>query len=87
VQAVKLESMAFNFRVLARQYPDTDFMHFGIYEVYYDEAGNPTTYIGRIHSLETGTIEDLDWMVRRASEALAKPILWYGDKFPQEYKP
>lgn len=84
---VKLESMAFNYRVLAQQYPDSDFMHFGIYDVYYDEAGKPNAYGDRIHTLDAASAKDLKWMAKRTIEALAKPILWYGDKFPQEYNP
>lgn len=79
--------MGFNFRVLAMQYPDSDLMHFAVHDVYYDERGKPNAYDDRTHSLDADTPKELVWMNRRVKEALKKPILWHGDKFPQEYKP
>ncbi len=33
------------------------------------------------------TLKEARWTLNKMKEALKKPILYYGDRFPEEYKP
>jgi hypothetical protein len=83
-----------NYRLMIREYP---FRHdvetcIEMHEVYYDEDGKPNGYtkdpvafsliIDHTDNLE----EDMLQLKNNYCKALEKPILWYGDKFPQEYE-
>jgi hypothetical protein len=81
---------AFNYRVLALRppdgYPDTGICLQLCY-VYYDDDGKPNGYADTPLNVCGDSIEDIHWMLDHMREALLKPILWYGDRFPEEYKP
>ena len=55
---------------------------FGIYEVYYDEKGEPNGWSVNPEYVETETIEGIQWMAEKFQEALAKPVLEYKSKIP-----
>ena len=74
-----------NHRVLAIQYKNEVF--FQIYEVLYNDDNMPNGYIENPISIGSESIEGIKWQINRIKECLKKPILWAGDKFPQEYKP
>lgn len=61
-----------------------------IHEIYYNDLGIPDSYtengIGPQVDLDEG-IEGINWILDKMKECLKLPILYYGDKFPEEYKP
>lgn len=78
--------MHWNYRIMRRMRlnPIThDFDEtFGIYEVYYDEKGEPNGWSVNPEYVETETIEGIQWMAEKFQEALAKPVLEYKSKIP-----
>lgn len=72
-----------NYRVLA--VPINEKISFGIYEVYYTE-GTANAYSAEPMSVGYyDDSKDIIWDLNKMLLALGKPILWAGDKFPQEY--
>lgn len=76
--------MSWNYRVFAHKYNDE--VYFKIHECYYDKEGNPTSYTTNHIKFEAINLEDIKREIQMISIAFKKPILWYGDKFPEEYK-
>ena len=78
--------MHWNYRVMRRLYPNciTGGMYetFGIYEVYYDENGEPSGWSMNPESISAETPEGIQWMVEKFQEALTKPVLEYKSKIP-----
>jgi hypothetical protein len=60
-------------------------MYFEVYEVYYDKDGKPNGYTANPITIGGDSLEGLHWTADRIKEALSKPILWEGDRFPEEY--
>ena len=60
-------------------------VYFSIHEVHYE---NDKPVMHTVHSIPpTGeTIEDLIWALDKMKACCESPILWAGDKWPQEYK-
>jgi hypothetical protein len=78
--------MSWNYRVLV--FGETGYESiYRICEVYYDKNNNPTGYIEEKLPQSTEGISGLKWYLEKQLEALEKPILHGGEKFPQEYKP
>lgn len=89
--------MSYNFRVMAVPHPTKgwDEVWLTINDVGYDNDGNLANYgqlneapmfrRGEVPSGET--IEDIRLALKLMENALAKPILCAGDKWPQEYIP
>lgn len=57
-----------------------------ICEVYYDNKGNPEAYTDRNGTISSEGLKGLKKMLKMYKEALKQPILYAGDKFPQEYE-
>ena len=74
-----------NYRVLAFVSDVDDEVVFQICEVHYDVDGNKMGYTDGPTTLSSEGIKGLKWILARQREALNKPILYGGDKFPQEY--
>ena len=75
--------MSWNYRVLAFAHPSE--VVFEICPVYYSDSGKPNGYgKGEPVYSDTGK-EGLVWRLQRYDEALLKPILYAGDRFPEEY--
>lgn len=73
-----------NYRVLA--FPDGTATFFQIHEVHYED-GVPCAY-GEPHACVGGeNMVELYETLDRMREAVAKPALWGGDRFPEIYKP
>lgn len=77
--------MSWNHRVLAHDYAGE--IYFKIHEVYYDEKLHPHSYTKEAITVGGEDIKGMKWKLNKMYECLKKPILWAGDKFPQEYKP
>lgn len=76
--------MDYNFRVLAHLVGRT--VVFQIHDVYYnDEDGSPEGYNMESAKLKTRDVKDFRLMLEKMYECLDKPILWSGDRFPEEF--
>lgn len=80
-----------NYRVVAMPYMNQnkdgsikEVIIFHILEVYYKDE-KPTSY-AEGNNLSAETLADLQWGLNMMKQALDKPTLWGGDKFPQEYQ-
>lgn len=82
--------MSWNHRLMARVYKlptgKTE-IYFEIHEVYYDKNDKPDSYTTNPVDVSGYSEKDIRWSLEMMLKCLNKPILWYGDKFPQEYKP
>jgi len=72
-----------NYRILAKEYNDE--VYFQIHEVYYDSNEKPNGYTENPISVGAETVDGIKWVLSKMAEAYEKPILWCGDKFPNEY--
>lgn len=77
-------NMSWNYRVMAHQ--GTDLVYFQIHSVYYDEDHNPTAYSSEPTIPFGESPEELKVELSLFMQALSKPVLWYGDRWPEEYK-
>ena len=76
--------MSRDYRILAKE--DGSEVYFQVYEVYYDKDGIPNDYTTNPTTVGGESLEAIKWTLYRIKEATKKPILWWGDKFPNEYK-
>lgn len=77
--------MSWNYRVLAHLYNDE--VTFMIHEVYYYSKNKKPRAYSTAGSIISGeSIGELKAGIDRFQEAITKPILWSGKKFPNEYK-
>ncbi len=76
--------MGWNYRVLAKKQSD-DSIFLDIYEVYYDEDGNPEYCTENPITVGGDDLEDIQWQLDKMRDALSKPVLNYDD-FPHEFK-
>jgi len=58
--------------------------YLSLIEVYYTD-GVPTSYATNGARIGGDTIDEIKMTLDFAKEALKKPIIWYGDRFPEEY--
>ena len=72
-----------NYRILAFEHREV--IIFSICEVYYDKNGKPDGYAESSRS-RFESVEDIKKEVLYYQEALEKPVLYAGNKFPQEYR-
>ena len=75
--------MGWNHRVLAWEHKGE--VTFQIHEVYYDDSGVPNGYTKEAIAVGGEKIGDLKWQLRKMKKCLKKPILWAGEKWPQEF--
>ncbi len=82
--------MSWNYRILAFEHANLDKtteVELRVCEVYYTKRGKPNGYIeAKLFSSFDG-VKGLKWMLSKHREALTKPILYSGKKFPKIYKP
>lgn len=64
---------------------DNEF-YFTIHEVHYADDGTPRTYAINGKAVSAESITDIKWILDRMQECLSKPVLWGGDRFPEEFK-
>lgn len=80
----KQQMSGWNYRVMAHDHKGEPY--FQIHDVYYNKKNKPDGYTRNPSQLGAEDIEGLQWTLDAMKEALSKPILWAGHKFPLEYK-
>ena len=73
-----------NYRIMAKEHNGEFYL--GVYEVYYDDDGTPNGCSMNPITIGSETKKGICWIVNRIKDATKKPILFYGDRFPEEYK-
>jgi hypothetical protein len=73
-----------NYRILAHETDGRVYLR--IHEVYYDKNGVPDGYTGEAVSVGAETLKDITWTLNKMLESRSKPILWAGERFPDECK-
>jgi len=76
--------MSWNHRILAHN--EGDEIYLEIHEVYYDENGLPNGYTSNPTTIGGEDVKSINWTLNKVLECTKKPILYYGEKFPQEYE-
>ena len=79
-----MSKSTWNHRILA--HPDGDEVFLQIHEVYYDENHKPNGYTKNAARVCGSSGRDLAWTLDKMKECLKKPVLWAGERFPEEYK-
>ena len=80
--------MGWNYRVLAHECSPEEGIdvYMQLHEVYYKEDV-PDSYTVNSVSIGSENIKGMNWQLNKMKLALKKPILWAGDRWPEEYKP
>ena len=80
---VKFKIMSWNHRILAHE--NNGEVYFQLHEVYYK---NEVTdgYTANPITVGSETLKGIKWTLNKMQEAVEKPILWAGEKFPNECK-
>lgn len=81
-------SMSWNHRILAKEQilPSGEkHYYFSIHEVHYEDA-KPVAYSAIATDVGGESIRSITWLLTKMMKARKKPILWYGDRFPEEFK-
>ncbi len=73
-----------NHRILAHEYGGD--IYFEIHEVYYDENSIAVSYTENPVSVGSDTIKGITWTLYKMLQCRKKPILWAGERFPEECK-
>ena len=73
-----------NYRLMAHKYKYG--VYFEVHEVYYNKDGVPNAYTESPITLNNETVKGLRWVLKQVKKATKKPIIWYGENFPKEYK-
>lgn len=71
--------MSWNYRIMKRTYENGE-EEFGLYEVYYDENGQPNGWSADARPITAESLEGLKWVQEKFAEALEKPVLLYTEK-------
>lgn len=81
--------MGWNHRLFARECGPDKEIYLSIHEAYYKRKGDtvPDSYTEDAIDVGGENLESISWTLDKIQECLSKPILWYGDRFPEEYKP
>ncbi len=77
------DNNGWNHRVMVTEHKHG--VYFEIHEVYY-KNDIPNAYTERPISISGESVKSLKWTLKRMTECLKKPILYKGEKFPNEYK-
>ena len=75
--------MSWNHRILAHE--NNGEVYFQLHEVYYkDEV--PNSYTANPITVGSESLKGIKWTLNKMQDAVKKPILWAGEKFPNECK-
>lgn len=72
-----------NHRLLASE--SNGELFFSIHEVYYDKNGSPEGYTKNPIYVGAENVDGVKWVLSKMMKCLQKPILWSGDRWPEEY--
>ena len=75
--------MTWNHRVLAHQ--DGEDVYFEIHEVYYNQKNIPEHHTPDAITVGGDNVKSIRWTLKQMKKATKKPVLWAGNKFPEEY--
>ena len=76
--------MSWNHRILAHENEYGE-IYFKVHEVYY-ENNVPNGYTVNSATVESETLKGIKWTLNKMKEATKKPILWAGERFPNEFE-
>lgn len=74
-----------NYRILAHEHKGEIYLR--IHSVLYDENNSPDLYGSEPAIVGGDSVTDIIDETHRMNEACGKPILWYGDRWPEVYEP
>lgn len=74
-----------NYRILAHQHEGGE-VWFGVHEVYYNEDGIPNATTENPATVSCDSINEMRKDLKLIKSAFTKPVLWGGERFPEEYK-
>jgi len=72
--------MTWNHRVISRKF-ETGETYYAIHEVYYDEAGEPTSVTATPSVVMEESVEDIAWTLECIQKCLSLPVLDYEEDF------
>ena len=75
--------MTWNYRVIA--FVEIDEVVLQICRVQYDEDNEPVGYADPSITLSTAGMKGLRWILSKQRDALKLPILYGGERFPEEF--
>lgn len=76
--------MGWNHRILASEQDGETYLE--IHEVHY-KKDKPVSYTANAITVGAEDLKGITWVLDKMKECMKKPILWKGDKFPNEYNP
>ena len=71
-----------NHRIMAHAHNGEVYLE--MHEVYYTND-IPSSYTMEAISIGGESVKSINWVLNKMKLATKKPILWYGEKFPNEY--
>jgi len=80
---LKIKIMSWNHRILAHE--NNGEVYFQLHEVYYKNE-LPNGYTSNPITVGSETLKGIKCTLNKMQEAVKKPILWAGEKFPNECK-
>lgn len=72
-----------NYRLMAKE--GRGEVWFDIHEVYYNND-IPTSCSKYPACVSGNSVDEVKEVLSKMTECLEKPIIWYGEKFPEEYR-
>ena len=75
--------MTWNYRVLAHQKEEG--VYFIIHAVFVNKNGNPYEYTANPTTVSGDNVKQIRRKLKQMKKATKKPVLWAGNKFPEEY--
>ena len=81
-----------NYRVMAHAPSEAEVKqgntdaYFQVHEVYY-KKGKPVSYTEKPVTIVGDSPKEIKWSLKAIKKGSKCPILWYGDRFPEVYKP
>lgn len=84
---MKLKGSTWNYRVMAHlEQGEVTEIYLSVHIVYYRDKV-PVSYAEPAAGTGGESPKSIKWTLKQMKKALKKPILWYGDRFPEEHKP
>lgn len=75
--------MSWNYRLMAHEHKGE--IYFKIHEVFYNKKLKPDSYTSDAVSVGGDDLSGLIMTLSLMNDCLTKPVLWHGEKFPQEW--